>query len=660
MQAYPFSISQLFGINRRYVVPLFQRQYVWSAQKQWQPLWDDIIEQAERALAQEADHSQTSRGHFLGAVVISPLPFSGLQVPPMEVIDGQQRITTLQILLAALRDYAIQNHLDNVRQAVAQITENTGMREQELERYKVWPTISDRSAFEAVMAAGSAETLEKKYPLQRIKRTQRYYPRPRLVEAYLFFAQAIQAFLAETAVSDDTAVEETDADETLPELAPDELELAPQTSSPATNPVNQEEVTRRLYALLQVLSNRVQIVVIQLDESDDPQVIFETLNARGEPLLPSDLIRNFLFLSAARQKADVPHLYTNYWQPFDQLDAAGGFDWKQETRQGRFSRPLIDLFFFHYLTYQRGQDLLMNHIFQTYRAWWQARKPTPTVEQELKTIQHFGAIFKDFFDGGATTRIEIFARRARILDTSTVYPLLLLLAGEPGKVAEGEFSGILTDVESYLVRRMVCGLTTKNYNRVFLSILAKLKEAPTITRALIRELLLEQQGPAVSWPDDKTFRSAWLNRPIYQELTAPRVVMVLEALEWQQYGSKQERAPFTEANYSVEHILPQNPVEHVWPLSVPAEADTATREAAWEERQRLTHTIGNLTLVTGALNASLSNSAFNTKLKMYDDSVLMLNKYFRKNEQTTWNEASINERGRRLFNVACEIWPYPA
>jgi Protein of unknown function (DUF1524) len=127
--------------------------------------------------------------------------------------------------------------------------------------------------------------------------------------------------------------------------------------------------------------------------------------------------------------------------------------------------------------------------------------------------------------------------------------------------------------------------------------------------------------------------------------------MVLEALEWQQYGSKQERAPFTDANYSVEHILPQNPVERDWPLPVPAEADTHTREAVWEERQRLTHTIGNLTLVTGALNAALSNTAYDKKLKMYDDSVLRFNRYFRKHEQTTWNEANINERGRHLFNT---------
>lgn len=73
----------------------------------------------------------------------------------------------------------------------------------------------------------------------------------------------------------------------------------------------------RIYALMEALTKHLELVVIELEERDDPQVIFETLNARGEPLLPSDLIRNFIFLNAARLNLDTTSLYQKYWQPLD-------------------------------------------------------------------------------------------------------------------------------------------------------------------------------------------------------------------------------------------------------------------------------------------------------------------------------------------------------
>ena len=652
MKSNTFTIADLFTANRRYIVPLFQRPYVWEMNKQWKPLWEDIVGKTDQILNPPANSRQQPRSHFLGAVVINQIPTFGKQVPAMEVIDGQQRMTTLQVLFLALRDFAKSAGVSDVTQTLVQLTENGMLRETEVERYKVWPTTTDRAVFEAVAKAASPAAVEQQFPLLRIKYTKRHYPRPRIAEAYLFFYRAIDDYVR--AVSIEAAEdEEIQLLAPLEEVAPDMLEPVEVEQTDIAQP---QLVLERLYGIMQALTKHLELVVIELEERDDPQVIFETLNARGEPLLPSDLIRNFVFLTAARQQSDVTKLYNTYWQPLDESTSTQGALWKQEVRQGRLKRPLIDLFFFHYLTYRKGSELAIQHVFQEFREWWNHR--SPQVEPELTAIQNYSELFKQFYTGLTANRQDIFAWRLRILDTSTVYPLLLLiLGGEKGALDPQERDGILVDLESYLVRRMICGLTTKNYNRVFLSLLAKLRAAPNITRSGVQQLLIDQQGDSGRWPNDDEFRTAWLHVPVYRTLSTQRVTMILEALEWQHYSTKQEADPLRAKSYSIEHILPQHPSDEDWPL-IPLDTSTAMQQEAIDIRNLRTHTFGNLTLVTQALNSSLSNSAFAIKKQHLDDhSVLMLNKYFAK--QSTWSESSIRERGEWLFALAQEVWPGP-
>jgi hypothetical protein len=98
------TVHDLFQKERRYVVPLYQRSYVWTREDQWEPLWEDIERQAEACL--EAENHVARRSHFLGAIVLNVAKIVGSSVARSEIIDGQQRLTTLQLFLAALRDYA--------------------------------------------------------------------------------------------------------------------------------------------------------------------------------------------------------------------------------------------------------------------------------------------------------------------------------------------------------------------------------------------------------------------------------------------------------------------------------------------------------------------------------------------------------------------------
>jgi uncharacterized protein with ParB-like and HNH nuclease domain len=98
------TVADLFDKPRRYLVPLFQRQYVWREEDQWAPLWSDVREQVEVLRRHRTTDNRAARKHFLGAVVLSQAKTLVRQVPASEVIDGQQRLTTLQVMLTALRD----------------------------------------------------------------------------------------------------------------------------------------------------------------------------------------------------------------------------------------------------------------------------------------------------------------------------------------------------------------------------------------------------------------------------------------------------------------------------------------------------------------------------------------------------------------------------
>src|SRR5947209_331813 len=89
--------QMVFMQPQRLVVPLFQRPYVWNEENQWEPLWDDLARLAERLLK-----GGKSQPHFLGAVVLQQMPKQTGQMQERTVIDGQQRLTTLQVLLDAL------------------------------------------------------------------------------------------------------------------------------------------------------------------------------------------------------------------------------------------------------------------------------------------------------------------------------------------------------------------------------------------------------------------------------------------------------------------------------------------------------------------------------------------------------------------------------
>ncbi|SDR53894.1 Uncharacterized conserved protein, contains ParB-like and HNH nuclease domains [Rhizobiales bacterium GAS113] len=634
-----FSIHDLFAKERRYTVPLYQRAYVWNTEEQWQPLWEDIERLTEAYIANPDGPYRT---HFLGAIVLNGHKITGNALQRLDVIDGQQRLTTLQLFLAALRDHARAAGSDDADK-LERLTGNLDAKSGTDAIFKVWPTNADRPTFRAVMLAGSPEILCKQLGQMTAKNA------PRLAAAYLFFSEEIAAFTAKHGATADLRND-------------------------------------RIGAIVAALRVSLHLVGIELEHEDDPQIIFETLNARGQPLLPSDLIRNMLFQQAASEAGKsnpdlADELYARYWYGFDndRLDKAVNGEnrwWHLEERQGRLTRPRIDLFIFHYLAMKTRQELVIGQLFREFRSWRDGDKTA--LEPFLEELKIYATHFRRLVEPTGQERIAIFARRMRTLDTSTVYPLLLRLSAISADSFSAEsLDQVVADIESWLIRRLFCNLTNKNYNKFFLALLGKIEsvldsaaEEPTAAQTddghvqrlgpaivqAVRAELLRSSDPTLRWPDDSEFRAAWLERPFYKKAQSARSEMILRALNTHMQTAKSET--LSGERLTVEHILPQAAqlADYPYPVDIKIEAGE-TRETY---RQRLIHTMGNLTLLTGALNTSAGNNAFGDKrLKILKDSDLRINAWFRETPLTAWSESNILERGEDMFSRAQDVWRHP-
>ena len=617
MEANTRHLERIFDQTIQYQVPLFQRPYVWTREQNLEPLWEDI-----QALLDKHLRSAQAHPHFLGAVVLEQLANSTGSIESRQVIDGQQRFTTLQLFMLAARDHAVADGNAKYIDRFSDMVSNRRNRiDHDLEAFKVWPTNSDRAAFRAVHEAGSIPELNAKAKFDSALQLSN------IVGAYRYFHEELGRWIS-GALDDgeDAAVLES------------------------------KGVEDRLESLWQIVKSHLQLVVIDLDKDDETQVIFETLNARGEELLPADLIKNLLFRRAAAEKADVEKLYELHWQrletPF----------WREQINQGRLKRPRIDIFMNYYLTLMTRDEVKSTHLFNAFKAFalnTEAREgsliPVPTTPtQHIAQLGRYSDVFAKFNSTGAHARLATFVRRLTAIDTTTVYPFLLHAHAELMPDRQEEFDGILDVIESFLMRRMICGLTPKNYNRLFVDLIRYVEKSEEISVASVAAFLKRGTGDSVRFPSDKEMAMAASVLPLYGRLAQYKVRAILEALDNFAYHSKSEPQALP-LGLEIEHVLPQSWETH-WPLCVAADGRAPTAD----RRVSLVNTLGNLTLITGSLNPALSNSAWAVKRpELLKFSKLNLTRYFHGKEADIWDEAAIEARTVFLSKQLAAIWPAP-
>lgn len=593
MKADTVDLAAIFGKPVHYVVPLYQRPYVWTKELQWEPLWQDVREVADRQL--DDAPSNDSIPHFLGAVVLEQALVGSGMIDARSVIDGQQRLTTLQLLIAAARSLAVERGFDGPRQMFEKLLFNESfLVKRDGDEFKVLPTQRDRPAFHEAIGDGVVASSGGH----------------RMHEAYRFFRGSI-------------------------------LEWAGEGGDP-------EVFGKRLEGLSTAVWKRLVVVTIDLDPGDNAQIIFETLNARGTPLLAADLVKNHLFQTATIQGANVDALYEQHWKVLD-TDW-----WREEIQQGRLKRPRLDTFINHWLAMVSDREVISHQLFPEFKRYLATGQKQAS--DVLGDLARYGRVYETFEKEPSTTELGQFLYRLNTLEVTTAYPALLWLLGPEGLADPDERRTALRAIESWLVRRMLARQTTKNYNVVFLAMLKKVREAAVARGGGplgqdVVDYLAGLVGESQFWPTAATVLASLRTLPAYSVFPRGRLRMVLEALEHAMYTGLTEKVVLP-TDLTIEHVLPQEWSTN-WPLPEGADPFQARLD-----RDAAKHRLGNLTLVTGKLNPKMSNAGWIVKREeLRQHSVMRISTDIRSAE--TWDEAAIAERGERLAAIAVGLWHRP-
>lgn len=657
MKAGPETVRQLLENRQRFCVPIYQRHYVWTREKQWEPFWNDVRTKAiERLNGRERRFS-----HFMGAVVLEArLAASSRQVTSFQVVDGQQRLTTFQLYLAAARDYAKQAQFEDTVGLIEGYLFNEKqhlMADPEIEKFKIWPTKYDRELFQDIVMAGRSELRKKywQYFYRGRDKIYEYRTVPKLLGAYGYFFDRIKH-----------AVESDDLEDDFAETIEARAEEG-NGEHPSSEESDRAEVALRLDALWEALIEEFKVVEIRLEEGDDAQVIFETLNERGEPLLAADLVRNNIFHRADARGEQAEKLFDRYWKDFEDPF------WSILEKQGRYRKERIEFFLSNFIAGKVAGEVTLSKLFSEYKAFVKVQTSKPragytSVEAELQDLVNYGKLYRRLLERDDNDALGKFAKLLHPWDVTTVYPLVLRLWIED-ELHEDQKRACLSILLTFIVRRAVCGLTTKNYNKFFLSVLRHLESKGFSVNSLTT-FLTAQSSESARLPTDREFQHSWTSVPMYSlRLTPLRVRAVLEAIERAKRHGFHETDQLN-ADLTVEHILPSEWDEH-WPLpggerptqdetfqAIFSREEDDTRVGQIVRRRRLLNTFGNLTILTKPLNSSVSNGPFRVKRNaLKDQSLLVMNREISKEEE--WGEDQIDARGQKLFEVARDLWPYP-
>ena len=544
---------------------------------------ENYLEELERCSQDAVAAERATAGHFLGAVVLQQVPTAARYIEQREVIDGQQRMTTLQLLLDATQQVCEKLELRRNARGLSKLVSNDDdlvPDESSHHIFKLWPTRTDREAFRHAMDNGLAVN---------------DFEESLIVQAHDFFQLQVGKWLQE---EPDTLVDRADALETA-------------------------------------ITAMLQLIIIDLDDKDDPNVIFETLNARGTPLEQSDLVKNFVM----SESGEVVDGDGSIWGNLDDRW------WRSEVRQGRLFRPRLDMLFNYWLAMRTGQDVSPSKVFDTFRIYTDGA----SVESVMSEMKHDLDQYKRFQSSSQRSPEEdLFHYRTDVMQAGVITPILLILLSAEHETRIRAFRAL----ESFLVRRMICRQTTKDYNRLMLDLANRLR-ANNLDNAdaVVASFLKEQTAYSREWPNDATIFQTLETSPLYRLLTRGRLRLVLEGIESQLRSTKSEQTDVPR-NLTIEHLMPVS-WKGYWPLPTGSNGLIAEYE-----RNQLVHTTGNLTLLNGKLNSSVSNSRWQSKkAEFLKYAVLNLNGELMDVEH--WDDDAIRERSKRLAGLVTQCWPGP-
>jgi uncharacterized protein with ParB-like and HNH nuclease domain/predicted transport protein len=541
----------------QFVIPIYQRNYSWD-EKQCQQLWEDIL---------RVGSNDAIPLHFIGSIVYVQGGHASVTAgAPLLVIDGQQRLTTLTILLEALARFTDKNEpLDGF--TAKKISH----------KYLTNPLEDDDRFFKLLLSDTDKETLKALVKNRELPKEFSI----RIKENFEFFSDAISS--------------------------------------------NASRITQICNGV-----NKLMIVDIALErDQENPQLIFESMNSTGKALSEADLIRNYILMGLEHDlQTDI---YQSLWRPME-------LDFGQEAYGDQF-----DDFMRHYLTIKTGDIPRLSEVYEAFKEYAVKYFADGGNVKELVTdIRKYAKYFVAMaLDKEQNKKLSVlFNDLFRNLNYGVAYPFLMEVYAdfEDDAISESEFVEVIKLVESYVFRRLICQIPTNSMNKTFAEFMRHVDKSEYL--ASVKGHLYQLKSYR-RFPNDEEFSLLITQRDVYNFYS--RMYMFRK---FENHGKKEF---ISVDNYTIEHVLPQNPN-----LSVEWQKELGSDWRAIQERYL--HTLGNLSL-TG-YNSEYSDRPFSEKKSMaggFAESPLRLNALIGKAEK--WDESEIVNRAKSLALEAKEIWP---
>lgn len=566
LQAGETTLNKLLNTSRQFIVPIFQRNYSWQ-KNQYEQLWFDIL---------RASKFKEKQNHFIGSIVYIDMGTPAGRPQQLLLIDGQQRLTTISILLCAIKDYVQKFNLETKLINLAKIKNQFLYNSDEIDedRYKLLLNVQDKETY-IKLIDNTIFTVNK--------------PATNIIKCYEFFYERIEDFIKQHGQIDE------------------------------------------FYAGIFKLS----LVSISLDkDSDNPQMIFESMNSTGKDLSQTDLLRNYLLMDLTPEKQT--RLYKTYWKPMEEL--FGEDIYKNDVNK-------FDYFIRDFLTLKSdtGYICKINNVYENFKRYYLDNNCEKfAVLKDLFTYAKYYACIDLLQEND--DELKLYWQEFKKLDSHVVYPFLLKLYDDYSRqiLIKEDFKKILQVVISYLWRRAICEIPTNSLSKTFAT-LYQAVDKDDYVNSVIKAFVFKSSYKR--FPSDYEVREKLQTKDIYHFRLRK---YLLEALE--NYYHK-EPIDLNTANYTIEHIMPQN-IEHNLSWQQMLGED-------WQEVHSLyLHTLGNLT-ITG-YNAEMSNKSFWEKVNGesgFKHSHLKLNESIAQSD--VWNKKAIQRRTNILTDIILKIWKYP-
>lgn len=566
LQAGETTLNKLLNTSRQFIVPIFQRNYSWQ-KNQYEQLWFDIL---------RASKFKEKQNHFIGSIVYIDMGTPAGRPQQLLLIDGQQRLTTISILLCAIKDYVQKFNLETKLINLAKIKNQFLYNSDEIDedKYKLLLNVQDKETY-IKLIDNTIFTVNK--------------PATNIIKCYEFFYERIEDFIKQYGQIDE------------------------------------------IYAGIFKLS----LVSISLDkDSDNPQMIFESMNSTGKDLSQTDLLRNYLLMDLTPEKQT--RLYKTYWKPMEEL--FGEDIYKNDVN--KFDYFIRD---FLILKSDTGYICKINNVYENFKRYYLDNNCEKfAVLRDLFTYAKYYACIDLLQEND--DELKLYWQEFKKLDSHVVYPFLLKLYDDYSRqiLIKEDFKKILQVVISYLWRRAICEIPTNSLSKTFAT-LYQAVDKDDYVNSVIKAFVFKSSYKRFT--SDYEVREKLQTKDIYHFRLRK---YLLEALE--NYYHK-EPIDLNTANYTIEHIMPQN-IEHNLSWQQMLGED-------WQEVHSLyLHSLGNLT-ITG-YNAEMSNKSFVEKVNGesgFKHSHLKLNESIAQCD--VWNKKAIQRRTNILTDIILKIWKYP-